>query len=178
MGSSIAMLEMGSIAIGMDACDEMLKKSRVELLRASTACPGKFIIIVGGDTSEVQTAVQAGKNLAGKNCFDSMQLANVHKQLMPAIAKKTPITACGAVGVLEYSTISSALLGADIAAKAANILLADIRTGFGIGGKGVVILSGDISAVKAAVAAAIAGSTHLQHNTVIARPAEAFLQSL
>ncbi|MBA8933291.1 MULTISPECIES: BMC domain-containing protein [Clostridium] len=30
----------------MEACDEMLKSSNVELVLASPACPGKYIVIL------------------------------------------------------------------------------------------------------------------------------------
>lgn len=42
MRRSIGLLEYKSIAKGMEACDEMLKSSNVELVLASPVCPGNI----------------------------------------------------------------------------------------------------------------------------------------
>ena len=44
-------------------------------------------------------------------------------------------------------------MAADQAAKAANVLLRDLRLANGLGGKGVLFLSGEVSDVQAAVEA-------------------------
>ena len=50
MGKAICMLELSSIARGIETSDYMIKAAQVSLLRSSTVCPGKYMIIVGGDT--------------------------------------------------------------------------------------------------------------------------------
>ena len=59
-------------------------------------------------------------------------------------------------------------------AKEAAVRLCRVRLGQGIGGKGVVILSGDVGAVKAAVSAVVKSSDalelHLQEHYVIPNP--------
>jgi len=58
-----------------------------------------------------------------------------------------------ALGVIETMSASSAIVAADLAAKAARVTLRDLRLANGIGGKGVLYLTGEVSEVEAAVAA-------------------------
>ena len=88
------------------------------------------------------------------------------------------ITEFGAVGVLEFYSVASAIVAADMAAKAAQITLIEVRTGFAIGGKGFVTLTGDVGAVRAAVAAAEKASDLLVKSIVIPRPAKQLLETL
>ena len=46
MGNAIGMIELSSIARGIETGDFMLKAAQVELNRASTVCPGKYMIII------------------------------------------------------------------------------------------------------------------------------------
>ena len=48
------------------------------------------------------------------------------------------------MGVLEFYSIASAITAADVAAKAANVTLIEVRIGYAIGGKGFVTLTGDV----------------------------------
>jgi microcompartment protein CcmL/EutN len=92
------------------------------------------------------------------------------------MATQTP--PLGAVGVLEFYSVASAITAADIAAKAANITLIEVRIGYAIGGKGYVTLTGDVGAVRAAVAAATRDAQLLVGTTVIPRPAKQVFDSL
>lgn len=65
MGLSIGTVELNSIASGVAAGDEMLKAADVKLVMAQPVCPGKYVLLVAGDTSSVETAVEAGKGQAG-----------------------------------------------------------------------------------------------------------------
>lgn len=49
MGNALGMIELSSIARGIETCDYMVKAAQVDLVRASTVCPGKYIIIIGGE---------------------------------------------------------------------------------------------------------------------------------
>src|SRR5208337_2637532 len=62
----IGLVEFTSIAQGIDGCDIMLKTANVELLVAKTVCPGKYIVLVAGDTSAVQQSVGAGVELGAE----------------------------------------------------------------------------------------------------------------
>lgn len=178
MASAIGMIELTSIARGIETCDFMVKAAQVELLRASTVCPGKYMIIVGGDTGDVRASMIAGERKGAECVVDTLLIPNVHPQLFPAISMTNQVETRGAVGVLEFYSVASALKAADAAAKAANITLIEVRTGFAIGGKGFVTLTGDVGAVRAAVEAASRSAELLVGTSVIPRPSPLLFDSL
>lgn len=178
MGNAICMVELTSIARGVETSDEMVKAAQVTLLRASTVCPGKYMVIVGGETGAVRAALKAGLAKGGEFVIDSLFIPNVHEQLFPAIAGVQEVTNPAAIGVVEYYSIAAAIKAADAAAKAAQVTLIEVRTGFAVGGKGFFTLTGDVGAVRAAVAAAVKESDLYVGSTVIPRPDPQIIQSL
>ncbi len=178
MGHAIGMVELNSIARGIETCDFMVKAAQVELLRSTTVCPGKYIVIVAGDTGDVKASMAEGKRCGGECIVDTLLIPNVHPQLIPAISMTSQVTEHGAVGVLEFYSIASAIMAADVAAKAANITLIEVRIGYAIGGKGFVTLTGDVGAVRAAVSAAEKGAELLVGTTVIPRPDPKLFEAL
>ena len=147
MRTAIGMVELNSIAKGIETCDYMVKAAQVELIRSSTVCPGKYLILIAGDTGDVRAAMKEGESRGGECVVDTLLLPNVHPQLIPAISMATQTPPLGAVGVLEFYSVASAITAADVAAKAANITLIEVRIGYAIGGKGCVTLTGDVGAV-------------------------------
>ncbi len=65
MTQAIGILELTSIARGMELGDVMLKSANVQLLLCRTLCPGKFLLMLGGDVGAVQQAIAAGTARAG-----------------------------------------------------------------------------------------------------------------
>lgn len=178
MASAIGMIEFSSIARGIETCDFMVKAAQVELLRASTVCPGKYMVIIGGDTGDVKAAMEVGEKHGAELVVDTLLIPNVHPQLFPAIAMTSQIEIRGAVGVLEFFSVASAIKAADAAAKAASITLIEVRTGYAIGGKGYVTLTGDVGAVRAAVEAASREAELLVGTSVIPRPSPLLFDAL
>ncbi len=178
MGLAIGMIELNSIARGIETCDYMVKAAQVSILRSSTVCPGKYMVLISGETGDVKASMEEGR-ARGKECIvDTLLLPNVHPQLIPAISMTNQIPEKGAVGVLEFYSVASAITAADIAAKAANVTLIEVRIGYAIGGKGYVTLTGDVGAVREAVAAAERQSEMLVGTAVIPRPAKQLYDSL
>jgi len=153
---AIGLLELTSIAKGIEAADAMLKASQVELLEAKPICPGKYIVLVAGDVAAVQSAVDSGKTIGADAVVDDFVLSNVHQDVITAIGASSPVTDIRALGIIETFSVASLIVAADTAAKAANISLIEIRTGMGIGGKSFVTMTGDVSSVQAAVDAGTA----------------------
>lgn len=60
MANAIGMVELTSIARGIETSDFMVKAAQVELIRSSTVCPGKYIIIIAGDTGDVKASMAEG----------------------------------------------------------------------------------------------------------------------
>ena len=178
MRAAIGMVELNSIARGIETSDYMVKAAQVALIRSSTVCPGKYLILISGDTGDVKASMAEGVKRGGECVVDTLLLPNVHPQLIPAISMTTQPPALGAVGVLEFYSVASAITAADVAAKAANITLIEVRIGYAIGGKGYVTLTGDVGAVRAAVAAAARDAQLLVGTAVIPRPAQQVFDSL
>nr|WP_321460493.1 BMC domain-containing protein [uncultured Cohaesibacter sp.] len=157
MPLAIGILELSSIAAGYKAEDGMLKAADVKLLVARTICPGKFIVVIGGNVSAVQTALKAGEGLAAGFLVDQIFLPNVDPQLFPALtgSVETPAAKGKALGIIETFSSSSIVRAGDAAAKAANVSLLRVHIAMAVGGKGFLLLSGDVGAANAAIKAGI-----------------------
>jgi microcompartment protein CcmL/EutN len=153
---AIALIEFGSIAAGMFAADKMVKRAPVELLRAGTVQPGKYLILIGGGTAEVQEAHQAGMQAASNEVLDEVLLPDAHHRLVAALDGERRFHEFESMIVLETSTISAILRAADATVKGAAVDLAELRIGNGLNGRGLAVLTGDLTNVE--VAAEIAGS--------------------
>lgn len=152
---AIGLVELNSIAKGIEAADAMLKAAQVDLLEAKPVCPGKYIVMVSGDVAAVQSSVDAGKSIGASAVFDDFILPNVHPQVIKAISCSTQVTEIKALGIIETFSIASLIVAADTAAKAGQVDLIEIRIGMGIGGKSFVTLTGDVSSVTSSIEAGV-----------------------
>ena len=155
---SIGLVEATSIAAGVLAQDAMLKAASVELLLARTICSGKYLVVVGGDVASTDSAVEAGAKVCGGSLVEKRVIAHVHESVFPAIAMAVDLTLerTKALGVIETFSASSIIDVADAAAKTADVTLFRIHLAMAIGGKGFVMLTGDVASVEAAVSAGAA----------------------
>lgn len=152
---AIAMIELGSIAAGMFAADKMMKRATVELLHAGTVQPGKYLILVGGGTAEVEESYRAGMEAASNEILDDVLLPDVHRQVIAALDGKRSFKGYNSLLVLETSTIAAILRATDAVVKGSQVELAELRVGNGLHGRGVAVLTGELTDVEAA--AEIAG---------------------
>ncbi len=151
---TLGILELNSIAAGVEAGDAMLKAAYTKLVTARPVCPGKYIIMVSGDTAGVTASIEAGKAAAGQNLVDSIVIPSLDDQVFPALACAVVPEQKEAVGVVETFSLVAAVFAADAAVKAAGVDLIEIRLGTGLGGKSFVTMVGGTSEVKASVSAA------------------------
>ncbi len=152
--NALGMVEVLSIPLGVLAGDAMLKTAQVSLVTAQTVCAGKYIVIVSGDVAAVKAAVEAGAESAENTLVDSLMIPNVDDRVIAAMAGACEADDVQAVGIMETFSLTAAVQAADAAVKAADVELIEVRLGRGMGGKSFVILTGDVAAVEAAVAAA------------------------
>jgi microcompartment protein CcmL/EutN len=175
--NSIGLVEVTSIAVGYRVEDAMLKAAPVELLLARTICSGKYLIVVGGDVASVESSIQIGANVATGSLVESRLIPHVHPSVFPAVSMAVDLVPeqAKALGVVETFSASSIIEVADAAAKSAAVTLLRIHLAMAIGGKGFVLLTGDVASVEAAVAAgaAVAGEEGiLVGQAVIAAPSK------
>ncbi|CAM3597595.1 BMC domain-containing protein [Parendozoicomonas haliclonae] len=181
MNKALGLLEFTSIAYGMDAADAMAKAADVRLEECKTICPGKFLVVVSGQVSAVKSAVDAGKLVGRQNVINELLIPSIHEEVFAGIHGVARKTERGAVGILEFFSVASAIEAADAAAKAAEVVMMEIRLAMGIGGKSYIVMTGELSSVKASVdAGAAAGGKGgmLIHKAVIASPTQAFFNKL
>jgi microcompartment protein CcmL/EutN len=150
---AIGAVETSSIAQGVVTGDAMVKTAEVTLLAATTLTPGKYWVLIGGEVATVRASMKRGLEVAAETLLDSLFIPQLHEQVMPALAGTAMRRDDDALGVIETLSAASAIEAADRAVKAANVTLRDLRLANGIGGKGVVYLTGDVSNVQAALEA-------------------------
>jgi microcompartment protein CcmL/EutN len=150
---SIGLVETSSIARGIRCLDEMVKRAPVTVLQARPVCPGRYIVLVEGEVAAVDESMKAGLECAGETLVDSLFLPNPHAALPTTLRLSTRAAAAGPVGVIETSSVASALVATDAGCKVAPVTLIAVRLAVGMGGKSFVIYSGDLPDVEASVAA-------------------------
>lgn len=173
MDKALAMLEFNTVSGGIRALDIITKASAVDVLSAQPVCPGKFMILLAGALAAVNESVQAACTREAEHEIDHMILGNPAEPLLSALYATTEVPAEGALGVIETYSGASTLLAADTAAKAARIVLVEVRLSRGMCGKSYVLMAGPIADIETAVAAArtrIAGDGMLLDTAVIANP--------
>ena len=154
MDRAVGLLEWKGIAEGIVATDVLLKTADVELYQAGPVCPGKYLALFGGEVAAVQSAIAAAKRASEGAVIDELCLARVDPSVFPALAGVTAVEPGGALGIIETFSVAAAVRAADAAAKSASIRLLEVRAARGLGGKALVLYSGEVGAVKAAGEAA------------------------
>ena len=148
---AVGCVETSSIARGVEAADAMLKAAKVELLACNPVCPGKYIVMVGGLTAEVESSVRAGEAVGADTLVDATIIPRIHPQVLEAFTAATMPATVGAIGLLETFSLVASVVGGDAAVKAARVDLLEIRLARALGGKAFVLLTGEVAAVRAAL---------------------------
>ncbi len=151
MSKAIGIVEYKTVSAGVVAADAMVKTSDISVIEAQTVCPGKYVIIITGDLSAVDAAVNTARVQHGSQLISSFVLGNPHESIFPAIYGATEIEEVSALGVLETYDAASMVVAADEAAKTAIVDLVEIRLARGMCGKSYMMITGEIAAVQAAI---------------------------
>ncbi len=178
---SLGMIELNSIARGIEAGDAIIKTADVKLVGAYASCPGKYVVMIRGQVAAVKSAIEVGAKTSGKSLVNDIIIANLHPQVFSALSSTSDFEPKGAVGVVETYSLATAVLVSDAAVKAANVDLIEIRLGRGLGGKAFIVLTGDVSSVKAAVEAAVVANKEdgmIAHTAVIPRMSKEIFRTL
>ena len=136
---------------------------------------------MGGDVAEVTAAVDIGSRAASDGLVDAIVIPNIHAQVLDAFTASTAPETVAAIGMIETFSLASAIIAGDQAVKSAHVDLLEIRLGRALGGKGFVLLTGEVSAVRAAVQAGVRSARKhglLLGSTVIPAPHPDLIQSL
>ena len=165
MFKAIGVIELKSIPKGVEATDAALKSAGVQVVAAHPSCPGKYEIILTGSISNVTAAVSHVLAKFEGYVIDSSIMGRIDEQVIKALF--------GSLGLVETYSAATTIKAADIAVKTARVEIFDLRVSRGMGGKGVIMLTGEVGDVTAAVQAASAyakQSGQLSSESVIAAP--------
>lgn len=157
MYKSIGLLEFKSIAKGIEVADEILKAADVQLVMSTPICPGKYIIIIAGKVGSVNTAIAVGQKMGGFYLIDTYNIPNIHVNVLPALTGTTEIEKVRDIGIIETMSAISSIKMADIAVKSSNVDLIEVRIARGLGGKGFLVMTGEISSINSAIKACKSG---------------------
>jgi len=175
MGPCIGLLELCSVARGVEVANALLWEAEVELLFSSPVQPGKYVMLFTGPVDDVRAAMRCGEEVAGKDVVDRLLIQQVHEQVEAALRRRGGHLdgVLDAIGVVETTTVAAAIVAADLALKAASVDLLDLRIANGLGGKSFLTLVGEVSDVRSSVAAGAQSAEQgglLARQVVIPRP--------
>lgn len=165
---AIGVLELASVAKGVEVADAVLKEARVELLFSTPVQPGKYVMLFTGAVADVRASAARGAAVAGSDLVDQLVIPQIHEQVVPMLKRKGGRIngTLDAIGVIETTTVAATISSADVALKTATVDLIDVRIANGLGGKSFFTLTGEVSDVRSSVAA---GARMAQERGLLAR---------
>ena len=173
MFKAIGVIELKSIPKGVEATDAALKSAGVDMVSAHPSCPGKYEIILTGSISNVTASVSHVLSKFGNYVIDSSVMGRIDEQVIKALFGTQTGERKGSLGLIETFSAATIIKAADIAVKTARVEIFDLRVSRGMGGKGVVMVTGEVGDVTAAVEAGAnyaKQSGQLSSQAIIAAP--------
>ena len=173
MYQAVGIIELKSIAKGIEACDSALKAAGIRLVSAHPSCPGKYEIIITGSIANVTASADVVKTRFESSVIDASIMGRIDPQVIAALFGTQSGEKRGSLGVIETYSAASAIKAADLAVKTAKVEIYDLRVSRGMGGKGIVLVTGEVGDVTAAVEAGGAYAKELGQlnaTSVIAAP--------
>lgn len=160
-GNAVGIIELASIYKGYEVQDAVLKAANVEKLIARTICSGKYFLVIKGFVGDVETAVAVATQVGGFSVVNATTIPNIDPRIFPALAGCTVLERTGvpekvgAMLIIETFSVVSAIKAADFAVKEAPLEILRIHVAMAVGGKGFVVMTGDVGSLEAAVRPAI-----------------------
>jgi microcompartment protein CcmL/EutN len=148
---AIALLELNSIAAGTTAADAMIKAAPIDKIQAGTIHRGKYLILVGGSVAAVEQSYVEGRRVGADALVDEVFLPDMHEEVHDAILGTRRNDAYDALGIIETQMVAATVRASDAGVKGARAHVLEIRLGDGLSGKGIVLLTGTVADVEAAV---------------------------
>ncbi len=148
---AIALIEYSSIATGILAGDEMLKKAPITVIKTGTVHNGKYLVLIGGSVASVEESYAKGLAIESDNIIDSMILPNIHEQLHDSILGSRLKCTKESLGIIEASSVSTMIKASDAGVKGTDVNIIEIRLADDIGGKSFTIYNGSIEEVQSAI---------------------------
>lgn len=149
---ALAIVEFSDIPTGVFATDAMLKKAPIAFVKCGTISRGRYLTLIGGTTASVEEALAEGVAQGADCVLDRIMLADVHPRVYDAIVGARRPVGQDALAIIETDTVASNVRAAEVALKATNVELVEIRLAdSGLSGKGVSVYQGDLYQIQEAV---------------------------
>jgi len=148
---ALALIEFSSIATGIKAADAMVKRAPIDVIKSGTVQPGKYLVLIGGEVADVEESLEEGRAVGSTCLLDYVLLPQVHPEVVESIVGGRVPNPNDALGVIETTTVAASIHAADAGIKGAEVRLVEVRLADGLGGKGIVLFSGLVADVEAAV---------------------------
>jgi microcompartment protein CcmL/EutN len=148
---ALGLLELDSIAAGIAAGDAMAKRAPIEVIRAGTVHPGKYLVLVGGTVADVEEALESGREAGAEAVRDEVFLPDIHPGVVAGIRGARHEGEGEAIGIIETATVAAIIEAADAGLKGARVRLMELRLADDLGGKGYLLFDGIVADVEAAV---------------------------
>ena len=134
VGPCIGLLELCSIARGVETADAILWQAEIEMLFAEPVQPGKYVMLFTGSVQDVSASMALGADVAGEDLVDRLYIQQLHEQVEGALRRRGGHINgdLDAVGIVETRTVSSAIQATDAALKQATVDLFDLRIGMAV----------------------------------------------
>jgi len=185
-GNAVGIIELASIYKGYEVQDAVLKAANVEKLIARTICSGKYLMVIKGFVADVEAAIAVATQVGGFSVVNATTIPNIDPRIFPALAGCTVLERrapepVGALLIIETFSVVSAIKAADFAVKEAPLEILRIHVAMAVGGKGFIVITGDVGSLEAAVRPAIdfcRDEGMLAGYTIIRNPHEDVLKEL
>lgn len=167
IGPAIALLELCSVARGVEVADAILWEADIELLFSTTVQPGKYVMLFTGSVEALRSALRRGKETAQEDLVADLLIPNVHPQIEVALRREGSINGTlDALGIVETRTVAASIRAADAALKRSTVDLIELRIANGLGGKSYFTITGEVSDVRSAV---VSGAHSAEEDGQLAR---------
>jgi len=171
---SIGLLELNCVARGIETADAVLWEADVSMVFAEPVQPGKYLMLFTGSVQSVTSGLRRGVEVSADSLVDSLLIEQAHEQLTFGLWREGRLNGTlDALGVIQTSTVASAVLAADAALKTATVDLLELRIANGMGGKSYFTLTGEVSDVRSSITSGARVASErgqLMRDVVIARP--------
>ncbi|WP_207695894.1 hypothetical protein DOK67_0002872 [Enterococcus sp. DIV0212c] len=179
---SIGVIELKSMAKGMDALNELTKNYEVNIHLAKAICPGRYLILYTGVVGQIKQSEDFFKEQYKKEIIKTTAIFRVSPQIIHRLNRKQHIVGTlSAIGIVEVNSTVGLIKLCDTALKASAVELLEIKVTIGMAGKGYFLVNGEVGNVTTAIETVKQSSQMHKYSvncTTISSPSEQFLQQV
>ena len=148
--TNIFVAEFKSVSRGIMVTDSMVKSAKVNIVQASSLCPGKYLTLLEGEISALVSAGKIAEEQGGRHLFSSFTVSGIDQRIIEAIGGDLAEASGDAIGIIEGPHMADLINSSDIALDSAAVDFIEYRLARGCGVNSFFIITGVLSAVNEA----------------------------